>query len=415
MISANYAPEHAGIAPYSTRTAEHLAACGAEVEVLAGMPHYPAWRVHEDYRGRWRMVETRAGVRVHRRRHFVPSRQTALLRALYEVSFLAHASLAPPAGRPDLVISQMPALAGAFAGGRIARRHGVPHVVVVQDLMGAAAAQSGIRGGDHVASLVAGVEAKVLRTASLIGVVHESFVEPVTARGVPAPRVRVVPNWTHVAAPTADRRAVRARLGWSEEEFVVLHSGNMGLKQGLEVLVDTARVAARATPRMRVVLMGDGSRRADLQRLATDLPNVDLLPPAADSDFPDVLAAADVLAVTQRASVVDMSLPSKLTSYFASGRPVVASVAPHGGTAQEVRRAGAGLVVRPEDPEALHDAVAELIRDPERSAALGARGPAYVRERLSPQAGLARITAMVSEALAHSAGEPEARPASAPR
>ncbi|MGC9536755.1 glycosyltransferase [Streptomyces sp. UG1] len=400
MVSVNYAPEHAGIAPYSTQTAEHLAACGAEVAVLAGMPHYPAWRVHDDYRGRWRTVETRAGVRIHRRRHFVPSHQTALLRALYEVSFFAHGSLAPPAGRPDLVISQMPALAGGLIGSRIACRHGAPHVVMVQDLMGAAAAQSGIRGGGHVASCVAGVEAKVLRGAALIGVVHESFVDHVTAMGVPGPRVRVVPNWTHVAPPTGDRRAVRARLGWREEEFVVLHSGNMGLKQGLEVLVDTARIAARATPRMRVVLMGDGSRRAHLQRLAAVLPNVDLLSPVAGSDFPDVLAAADVLVVTQRASVVDMSLPSKLTSYFASGRPVVASVAAQGGTAQEVRRSGAGLVVRPEDPEALHNAVEELIRDPERSTALGARGPAYVRQRLSPQAGLARITAVVSEALA---------------
>ncbi|MET9965942.1 glycosyltransferase [Streptomyces sp. NPDC006356] len=409
MISANYAPEHAGIAPYATQTAEHVAACGADVEVLAGMPHYPAWRVQDDYRGRWRMVETRGGVRVHRRRHFVPSRQTALLRALYEASFLAHASLAPPTGRPDLVISQMPALAGGFVGSRIARRHGVPHVVVVQDLMGAAAAQSGMRGGGHVASVVAEVEARVLRTAALIGVVHESFVDHVIAKDVPARRVRVVPNWSHVAPPTGDRRAVRSRLGWGEEECVVLHSGNMGLKQGLEVLVETARIAARETPRMRFVLMGDGSRRAHLQHLATDLPNVDLLPPAADSDFPDVLAAADVLAVTQRASVVDMSLPSKLTSYFVSGRPVVASVAAHGGTAQEVRRAGAGLVVRPEDPEALHNAVKELIRDPERSAALGSRGPAYTRERLSPQAGLARITAMVFEALAHSTREPEAR------
>jgi glycosyltransferase involved in cell wall biosynthesis len=399
LVSTNYAPEHAGIAPYSTRTAEHLAACGAHVDVLAAMPYYPAWRVHDDYRGRWRMVENRGGVRVHRRRSFVPSRQTVLLRGLHEVSFLAHGSLGPPAVRPDLVVSQMPTLAGGVVGSRLARRHGVPHAVVVQDLMGAAAEQSGIRGGGHVASFVAGIEARILRSAALIGVVHESFMDRVTATGVPATRLRVVPNWTHVTPPTGDRRAARARLGWGEQEFVVLHSGNMGLKQGLEVLVDTARIGARDTARMRVVIMGDGSQRTHLGRLAADLPNVDLLPPAADADFPDVLAAADVLAVTQRASVRDMSLPSKLTSYFASGRPVVASVATHGGTAQEVRRSGAGIVVRPEDPEALYRAVGELFRDPDRSAALGARGPAYVQERLSPQAGLGRITAMLSEAL----------------
>ncbi|MEV0639320.1 glycosyltransferase [Streptomyces sp. NPDC050619] len=400
LVSTHYAPEHAGIAPYSTRIAEHLAACGAQVEVLAAMPHYPAWRVHDDYRGRWRMTEGRGGVRVHRRRTFVPSRQTALRRGLYELSFLAHGSLGPPAPRPDLVISQMPTLAGGLIGGRLARRHGVPHAVVVQDLMGAAAEQSGIRGGGRVASLVAGMEARILRSATLVGVVHESFMDRVIATGVPAARVRVVPNWTHVTPPTGDRGAVRARLGWRQEDFVVLHSGNMGLKQGLEVLVDAARIAVRDTPRMRVVIMGDGSQKEHLARRAADLPNLDLLPPAADADFPDVLAAADVLLVTQRSSVRDMSLPSKLTSYFASGRPVIASVAADGGTAQEVRRSGAGVVVRAEDPEALHRAVGELIRDPARAKALGALGPAYVQERLSPQAGLGRITSMLSEALA---------------
>ncbi|WP_369246705.1 glycosyltransferase [Streptomyces sp. R41] len=399
LVSINYAPEHTGIAPYSTRIAEHLRMCGADVDVLAGMPHYPGWRVHDDYRGRWRMVEDRGGVRVHRRRGYVPSRQTALRRAAYEVSFLAHGSLRPPAGRPDLVLSQMPALAGGVIGGRSARHHGVPHVVVVQDLMGAAAAQSGIRGGGRVASLAAGVEARILNSATLVGVVHESFVDHVTAAGVPGSRVRVVPNWTHATPPSGDRRAVRARLGWREEERVVLHSGNMGLKQGLEVLLDTARLSGRDTPRIRVVLMGDGNRRAHLARLAEELPNVDLLPPATDAEFSDVLAAADVLAVTQRSSVLDMSLPSKLTSYFTSGRPVVASVATAGGTAEEVRRSGAGIVVSPEDPEALYGAIRALSRDPARSAALGARGPAYVRERLSPQAGLGRISAMLSEAL----------------
>ncbi|MGW1952369.1 glycosyltransferase [Streptomyces sp. NPDC001920] len=400
LVSTNYAPEHAGIAPYSTLTAEHLAARGAEVDVLAGMPHYPGWRVHGDYRGRWRMVEDRGGVRVHRRRGFVPTRQTALLRAAYEASFLAHGSIRPPAAPPDLVLSQMPTLAGGVIGARAARRHRVPHVVVVQDLMGAAAAQSGIRGGGRVASLVAAVESRILRTASLIGVVHESFVGRVTAMGVPGSRVRVVPNWSHVPPPAGDRRTVRARLGWGDEDFVLLHAGNMGLKQGLEVLVETARVAARHTPRLRIVLMGDGSRRTHLERLAAGLANVDFLPPAADADFPDVLAAADVLALTQRASVDDMSLPSKLTSYFASGRPTVASVDARGGTAQEVRRSGAGVIVPAEDPVALHDCVTELMRDAERSAALGARGPVYVRERLSPEAGLGRITAMLSEVLA---------------
>ena len=401
LVSTNYAPEHSGIGPYSAQIAEHLAGSGDEVQVLAGMPHYPAWQVDPDYRGVWRRTELRGGVTVHRRRHTVPSRQTALRRALYEASFLGHAALTGPRGPFDLVLSQMPGLAGGVVGARTARRAGVPHVVVVQDLMGAAARQSGIAGGGRAAGLAAGVEGRVLRSAALVGVVHETFRARVEAMGVSAERIRVVPNWSHVAAPSADRAETRARLGWREDEAVLLHSGNMGLKQGLEVLVEAARLAERGDPAtpVRVVLLGDGNQRAALEQAGRGLGRLEFLAPVADAEFPDVLAAADALAVTQRASVLDMSIPSKLTSYFAAGRPVLASVAESGGTAQEVLRSGAGLLVAPEDPAALLAAFRTLLADRGRADALGAAGPGYVRDHLSRRAGLARIDALLAEAL----------------
>ncbi|MEU6082987.1 glycosyltransferase family 4 protein [Streptomyces sp. NPDC047108] len=396
LVSTNYAPEQAGIGPYATQIAEHLAAEGDEVHVLAGMPHYPAWRTDPAYRGVWRTEERREGVLIHRRRHTVPAHQTAVRRALYEASILAHSLAAPPrTGRPDAVIAQLPSLAGGVAGARLARRYGVPYVPVVQDLMGAAAAQSGIRGGDRAAAAAGRVESHVLRRATLLGVIHETFVDKVVAMGVPRERIRLVPNWSHVARPSRPRAEMRARLGWREGRTVVLHSGNMGLKQGLEVLVD----AARQDPAVHVVLMGDGNQREHLRSLGAGLPNLHFLPPADEAEFPDVLAAADVLAVTQRASVLDMSIPSKLTSYFAAGRPVVASVAEQGGTAAEVLRSEAGVLVPPENPSALLAAVRKLAEDPDAADALGSRGPEYVDAHLSREAGLARITGLLDEAL----------------
>ncbi|MFC9242865.1 glycosyltransferase [Streptomyces sp. NPDC057136] len=403
VVSTNYAPELTGIGPYATQLAEHWAASGAGVQVLTGMPHYPSWRLDARYRGVWRARETRAGVVVHRRRHYVPPRQTALRRGAFEATVLAHGLLAPPPGRPDAVIAQMPSLAGGVIGARIARRHGVPYIPVVQDLMGAAAAQSGIRGGGRAAALAAAAERYALRDAALVGVIHETFVPGVTALGVDPDRIRIVPNWTHVEPPSADRSATRARLGWPEGTPVLLHSGNMGLKQGLDVLVDTARLA----PDVRVVLMGDGNQRETLRALAGSLPNIDFLPSAGPEDFTDILAAADVLAVTQRASVLDMSVPSKLTSYFVSGRPVVASVADEGGTADEVRRSGAGVLVAPEDPAALLAAVRKLTEDATAAEALGAQGPQYVAHHLGRAAGLARFDALLTEVLGNAQGRPQ--------
>ncbi|MCX4450846.1 glycosyltransferase [Streptomyces sp. NPDC087866] len=395
VVSTNYAPEVTGIGPYAAQLAEHWAASGADTHVLTGMPHYPAWRTDEAYRGMWRTEERRAGVTVHRRRHYVPPRQSALRRAAFEASILAHGLVTPPRTRPDAVISQMPSLAGGVIGARIARRHRVPYIPVVQDLMGAAAAQSGIRGGDRAAALASKAERYALGAAALVGVIHESFVPRVTAYGVDPGRIRIVPNWSHVATPSGDRAATRARLGWREGTPVVLHSGNMGLKQGLEVLVDAARLA----PEIRIVLMGDGNQRDALRARAAGLPNLDFLPPAGAEEFTDILAAADVLAVTQRASVLDMSVPSKLTSYFVSGRPVVASVADEGGTAQEVRRSGAGLLVAPEDPAAVLGAVRKLTESPAEADALGAHGPRYVARHLGREAALARFDALLAEVL----------------
>ncbi|MFI5772766.1 glycosyltransferase [Streptomyces sp. NPDC051658] len=403
VVSTNYAPELTGIGPYAAQLAEHWAAAGADTHVLTGMPHYPSWRTDPEYRGVWRVTEKRAGVAVHRRRHYVPTRQTALRRAAFEATVLGHGLLSPPASRPpDAVVSQMPSLAGGVIGARLAARHRVPYIPVVQDLMGAAAAQSGIRGGDRAAAVASAAERYALRSAALVGVIHESFVPRVTAYGVDPGRIRTVPNWSHVRAPSADRAGTRARLGWSEGTPVVLHSGNMGLKQGLEVLVDAARLA----PEIRVVLMGDGNQRQALLGRAAGLRNLDILPPADAAEFTDVLAAADVLAVTQRASVLDMSVPSKLTSYFVSGRPVVASVADGGGTAQEVQRSGAGLLVAPEDPAALLSAVRKLIEAPAGADALGANGPQYVARHLSREAGLARFDALLTEVLADAQGRP---------
>ncbi|MFJ6936582.1 glycosyltransferase family 4 protein [Streptomyces sp. NPDC101132] len=396
MVSTNYAPEHAGIGPYATQIAEHWAGLGHDTHVFAGMPHYPSWSLDPQYKGAFQRTEKRAGVTVHRRRHTVPGRQTAVKRAAFEGSILVHGAVAPPRmPKPDAVLAQMPSLAGGVLAARLAARWKVPYVPVVQDLMGAAAAQSGISGGDKAAALAAKAEAYALKRATLVGVIHETFVDKVVAMGVDPKRIRLVPNWSHVEVPSAPRGETRRHMGWAPDQTVVLHSGNMGLKQGLEVLVG----AARLDPRVRFVLMGDGSQRSALAELSADVPNLDIIPPAEDGKFPDILAAADVLAVTQHAAVLDMSVPSKLTSYFAAGRPVVASVAAEGGTAQEVERSGAGVLVAPEDPRALLKAVHALADDPVTADELGAAGPRHVAANLSREAGLARIDALIDEAL----------------
>lgn len=400
VVGMSYAPEPTGIAPYTAGLAEMLVGHGAQVEVIAGVPHYPSWRVEEQYRWRLRADEERAGVRVRRARHFVPGRQSALSRLLWEATFLVNAGLVRPARRPDAVIAVTPSLSGAVVGARLARRAGAPLAVLVQDLTGQAARQSGISGGGLVAAAAAAVEGRALRAADRVVLVSETFRRQTEEYGVPEDRVRLLPNWTHIDPGSGSRAAVRRRLGWADDVFVVLHTGNMGLKQGLSNVVEAARLLSDRRD-VLVVLMGDGNQREALQAEGADLPVLRFEDPVAADDYADVLAAADLLLVNELPSVGEMSLPSKLTSYFSSGGPVLAAVSADGACARELEATqGAALRVEPGDPSALAKAVDELQHAPERRAAMGRAGAGYADAVLGRRVAETRVLGLAEELLA---------------
>jgi glycosyltransferase involved in cell wall biosynthesis len=397
VVGINYWPEPTGIAPYTAAVAEHLAGRAASVEVLSGLPCYPTWQVPAAYRRRRRFVEERRGVTVHRLKHLVPAKQDALRRGAYEFSFLGHAATRRPTMPPDLVLGITPALGGAVAAALLARRYDARLMLVVQDLLGQAATQSGISGGDRVAKQVERLERFALSRADAVAVVSDAFRAQLTAYGVPAERVHTVPNWSHVAPATGDRDATRASLGWAPDTFVALHTGNMGLKQDLGNIIEAARLS-QDRPDLRWVLMGEGSQRAHLEEQGRGLPNLQFLPLCDDETYRNILAAADVLLLNERAGLTEMSLPSKLTSYFTSGRPVVAAVHPDGASARELKRAGALDPVEPNCPAALVARVEELRASPALCAEHGALAATYAREELTEAAAMRRYEAVIAAA-----------------
>jgi glycosyltransferase involved in cell wall biosynthesis len=403
MVGVNYWPEATGIAPYTTALAEHLARRGARVTVLTGMPHYPAWRVFPGYGGRLRRRERVRGVEVWRFHLYVPTRQTVVRRALFEVSFAAHLLACARPARPDAVIGIVPNLGAGLLAAVFARRAGAPFGLLFQDLCGSAAAQSGLPGGGPVAHAVRRLEWNLARRAAAVAVVAPGFQRYLEAGGVAAARIVRVRNFVHLGPARRAPAAVRAALGLPANAWLCLHAGNMGYKQDLGNVLACARLALRQAPRLHFALVGDGSQRRALEARAAGLANVSFLPLQPEAEFPDVLAAADVLLVNQRPSVTDMSLPGKLTAYFAAGRPVVAAVADDSETAAEVRAAGAGPVVAPGDPAALLAALQALAADRERSARCGRQAQAYARAHLSAERALTGLEAFVARVLAGAA------------
>lgn len=399
VVGINYAPDRVGIAPYTTQMCEYFAARGAQVAVTTGIPYYPGYRIDAGDRRTISRTEALNGVAVRRLRHTVPRRMTALRRSLHELSFLTHASLRRPPFKPDVVVAVTPALSGAVAAARHARRLDVPLVVVFQDLTAPGATQSGISGGAMVGGVAGKLEAFVVRSADEVIVLHKGFTEYIRGLGQPSERIHVIRNWSYAAPAETPRDRVRAEAGWDDGTTVVLYGGNVGLKMGLENVVEAARLAEKRGDSIRFVILGDGNQRARLEELGAGISTLQFEDPRYGSGFPDALAAADVLLINERPSMDNMSLPSKLTYYMHSGNPILAAVPAGGTTAQEVAAAGAGLVIEPGDPAALLEAAETLAADRARCIRMGASGRAYAQENYDKGPILAHYERVVLNAL----------------
>jgi colanic acid biosynthesis glycosyl transferase WcaI len=287
-----------------------------------------------------------------------------------------------------------PALLPVLSARALANRWGVPLGVVVQDLYSRAMVEVGLL-GDKSGGPATRLESFALKGADGLVAIHERFAQTmVNTLGVDEDRITVIPNWTHVSPPAGHRKETRRRLGWGSE-IVVLHAGNMGAKQGLEHVVEAAALADHSDDLLRVVLMGNGNQRSDLEQRAKGIRSIDIIDGVPEAEFTDVLAAADVLFLHERPGVVEMCMPSKLTSYFAAGRPVLAATSPRSAAAHEISVSGAGTVVEPGNPQTLLEALRSLIGQPSFDE-LGQRGQDYARERLSEEAALDSYLAWVA-------------------
>lgn len=397
LLSFYYQPDQTGVAPYSAGMAQGLVERGHRVRAIVGYPHYPQWRIADGYTG-LRRREVVDGVEVVRVRHPVPRSSTGLGRIGMEGAYALHAATVR-GPRPDVVLAVSPSLLGVATALRWRKPGRTAVGVIVQDLYSRAVAETGAIGG-RASHLVGRLEAALLSRADGVSVIHEMFRPIVVGLGVDPARVTTIRNWSHIADATTDRSATRRRLGWPDDEVIALHSGNMGEKQGLENVVEAARLADLEDRPIRFVLLGHGARRAALEALGTGVRRLQFVDPLPGGDFENALAAADVLVLNEKPGVAEMCVPSKLTSYFTAARPVVAAVEPHGAAAIEMRVAGAGRCVRSGDPRALLDAALLLGVDRDGAARMGAAGRDYADRVLSPPAAVGAYEAWVRSLVA---------------
>lgn len=402
IYGINFSPELTGIGKYTGEMAEWLAAQGHEVRVVTAPPYYPQWKVAEGYSSSWWRSESiifpltqalspeeRGSLIVCRCPLWVPAKPSGLKRILHLASFALSSfpiMLRQTFWKPDVVWVVEPALFCAPGAWLTARLSGAKAWLHVQDFEVDAAFDLGIVKAGWLKRLVLGVEGWLLRRFDRVSTISTGMLAKLIAKGMPAEKSVLFPNWVDVDRIKPDPQAgaaLRAELGLPIYAKVALYAGNMGEKQGLEYVIEAARLLA-AEFDLVFVLCGDGAARLRLQTSVQALPNVRWLPLQPVEKLNALLNMADVHLLPQKKDAADLVMPSKLTGIFASGKPVIAMAESNTTVFEAVR--GRGVIVPPEDAQALADAIVGLMGDKDRCAAMGAAGRQFAVESLGRKA-----------------------------
>jgi len=416
VLSINYWPEPTGFAPHATALAEHMVRAGHDVTVVTGFPFAPRWRRWPEYRRDFVRRETVNGVRLLRVTHFIPRRAgSAWQRIAMEASFVASAAARllfeafDRRARLDaiLYIGAQPAI--AMLARTVAAATRVPYFVNVNDLAAQAASDVGIIRSGWKRLALERFEFAAYRAAAGASVLCRSFAGALVEHGYPADRIRLIrsPVDLDSVRPLSREPEYRKALGLPEDAFVVMFAGSMGLKQGLANVVEAAHQLTRRNPPARPViwaLVGDGETRPQIERLVVERglgDSIRILPFQAQDRLATMFAAADVLLLNQVASVKDTVVPSKLLTYMAAGRPVLAAVNATSQGAEILLDADGGLLVAPDDVLALAAGARTLANaSPSTLAAMSLRNRCYAERHFDQRVILAQHEAFMLERIA---------------
>jgi colanic acid biosynthesis glycosyl transferase WcaI len=395
-LSINYWPDETGIAAFNIWRCEYLASRGHQVTICTGPPYYPQWRVPEPYRGRLWQREERNGVTILRSWMFVPQSLSTKKRVLHEASFLASSFARALAGRrPELIFAISPPLGLALTASTLSRLWRVPFVFDVMDLQPDAAVELGMMKGQSLISVLYQLERLAYERAALVSTITEGMRQRIVEKGTDPAKVVLFPpradSSLYTLRERTDGAEFRQRHGL-QGKLIVSHSGNMGVKQGLEVILEAAE-RSRQRPDIHYLFVGDGAMRPQLaeQARARSLSNVLFLPLLEADHFQQMLAATGIALITQQRVVSNIVFPSKTVTLLCAGCPVIASVNFESEVARAVLQSEAGWVVEPENADALFGAIDRLSQSPETLARMSVQARQYAHETWDERRTLPRM------------------------
>lgn len=336
LLSLNYSPELTGIGKYNGEMCPWLANAGDDVSVICAPPYYPEWSVHSGYSGGVYQNETIDGVSITRCPLFVPKEPSTLKRLIHLSSFSlssAFALFSRLFRRPDVLVVVEPTLFSVPAVLIYCKLTNTRSVLHIQDYEVDAMFGLGMAGKSGLlAKFAFAVERFLMRRFDAVSSISYSMLDKAREKGVDKESLIFFPNWsdTDFVHPDVDGSALRESWAVKPGEKVVLYAGNIGAKQGLELVIEAAqRYTGR--PDVRFFMVGAGAYVDDLKTLCISkgVTNIEFKPLQEWEDVPAMLAMADVHLVVQKKGAADAVLPSKLTNILSVGGNTVVTAEPH--------------------------------------------------------------------------------------
>ena len=401
VISQYFPPETGATQNRLASLVEGFKEAGHEVYAIAEKPNYPAGIIWDEYKGGAFKDGMHKTIPVVYTWIWEDRKKKFFTRIRFYLSFVVMAILAcfRIKGKFDVVVASSPPLFVGIAGWAISRIKGAKYVFDVRDLWPDVAIAMGELRNKRAASLAKSVEKFIYRKAHGITAVTDSFCEDIQRMVGGEKMIRRFTNGTvpEIFEVNKSKVALRQELNLSEK-YYVLFAGNMGLAQGLDHVVDAANILQQKAPQVQFLFVGDGVRKANIATRSKELnlKNIDFLPRVPLKTAARYMNAADALLVPLgNNEIYKKFIPSKLFDSMAASKPVLLSV--DGEARKILKEANSGVYYPAENAEGLANAILTLIKDPEESAAMGARGCAYVKEHFSRRTVAIKMAGFLEE------------------
>ena len=371
VIGINYYPELTGIGKYTAEFCNYLVKeKGYSVDMITGNPCYPQWKIYDGYTNSFKM-ELINGVTVHRCPLYVPENPSGGKRILqdalfFSASFFIVTKLLLSSKKFDAVFTPVPSFLLGLLGMYYRLFYSSSKVIYhIQDLQIDAAENLGMIKSKALINLLYKIEILILKKANYVSTISNGMKAKIIQKTPALKECLIFPNWINsVNIYPISPKPIPNYLPFNDKK-IIFYSGAIGEKQGLEMLIDTAK-HFNGNNDIAFVISGEGPYKKRLQEYATEckLNNLYFLNLLPIKEFNELLNAAFIHLVIQKEAGSDLFLPSKLTNILGVGGCVIVTAAPGTSLFNIIDNNKCGYLIPPSNLEALCGAIENLTTNP---------------------------------------------------